>query len=190
MNLRGWLSDDHVSKSEGSLSLKPGVLPEVLPVLTFTADGQSTQVISVPLAALLRPSGRLCIVQFDRPQALVPRALPDRIVFGAMVVSAMLVTLDYSSGIVGLAQRSVAAADGSSAACALARSCRDVETFILESNTCHHPCSNRWFFKYDSTTLQCAATSVIPSSIFAAVVVLVTIELALALLNSNAGGIL
>jgi hypothetical protein len=190
MNLRGWLSDDHVSKSEGALTLKPGVHPEVLPVLTFTADGQSTRVISIPLAALLRPSGRLCVVQFDRPQSLIPRSVPDRIVFGAMVVSSMLVTLDYNSGLVGVAQRSVAAADSSSVACALPRSCRDVETFILESNSCHHPCSNRWFFKYDSATLECTATSVIPSTIFTVVVVLATIELALVLFNHNAGNIL
>lgn len=190
MNLGGWLSDDLVTKSEGALTLKPGVLPAALPVLTFTADGQSAKVISIPLAALLRPSGRLCIVQFDRPQALIPRSAPDRIVFGAMVVSAMLVTLDYNSGLVGVAQRSVAAAESSSAACAPARSCRAVETFVLESNKCKHPCSSRWFYKYDAATLECTATSVIPSTIFTVIVLLAAIEVALALFSSHAGTIL
>lgn len=189
--MKGWLSDDHVLKGDGTLTLKPGVHPAVLPVLTFTADGVSSQVISLPLAALVRPSGLLCIMQFEQPQqSLITTSIPNRIVFGSMVVSTMLLSLDYNNGLVGVTQRSVPAADSSSTACAAARTCRDVETFILERNTCHHPCSNRWFFKYDAAKLECSSTGAIPSTIFAVVVALVSIEMALAFVSSNAGAAL
>ncbi len=177
-------------KGDGTLTLKPGFHPEVLPVLTFTADGLSSQVISVPLAALVLPSGRLCIMQFEQPQLQPQSNLPNRIVFGAMVVSTMLLSLDHNNGLVGVTQRSVAAAGSSSIACNPARTCRDIETFILESNTCHHPCSNRWFFKYDAVKLECSSTGAIPSTIFAVVVGLVSIQFALALVSSNAGAAL
>jgi hypothetical protein len=188
--LKGWLSDDDVLKGEGTLTLKPGRNPQVLPVLTFTPDGLSARAISVPLAALLRPSGRLCVIQLERPSSIIQRVSTDRIVFGAMVVSTAIVTLNYNNGLVGFTQQDVAAAGSSSAACAAVRSCRDVETYISESNSCSHPCSSRWFFKYNAATLQCSATSVIPYTIVTMLVALVSLEVALAVVNSKAGTIL
>ncbi len=188
--MKGWLSDDDVAKGDGTLTLKPGRSPEVLPVLTFTPDGLSARAISVPLAALLRPSGRLCVIQFDRPSSIIQRASTDRIVFGAMVVSTAIVTLNYNNGLVGFTQRDVAAAGSSSAACAPVRSCRDVETYVSESNSCLHPCSSRWFFKYNAATLECTATSVIPYTIVTMLLALVSLEVALAVVNSKAGTIL
>ncbi len=174
-------------KGDGTLTLKPGLPPEVLPTLTFTSDGLSPRVITMPLAALLRPNGRLCIIQFVRQSSLLLSTAPDRIVFGAMVVSTALVTLNYNNGLVGFAQRDVPAAGSSSASCAAARSCRDVETYVSESNSCRHPCSSRWFYKYDAATLQCTATNVIPYSIFVIAAVLVSIEFALVMVNVKAG---
>jgi hypothetical protein len=184
--LKGWLSDEHVLKGDGALTLKPGLSPQVLPALTFTPDGLNTHIITMPLAALLRPSGRLCIVQFDRPSSILRSVAPERIVFGAMVVSTALVTLNYNNGLVGFLQRDVAAAGSSLAACAPARTCRDVETYVPESNTCRHPCAYRWFYKYDTATLQCTATSTITWAVFTIAAALVSIEFALAVVHSKA----
>jgi hypothetical protein len=165
-------------KKEGFLYVREDILPQRLPVLSFSINNvanNSSQDFQIPLSSLVLSNRRLCVEPLFAPTAI---KWPP-IIFGALVVANFHFSFDYQLRLSGLAPKWIQQVPFNTF-CAPAVVCWGQESFDESRNSCVSPyCSARLFFKFDPMERQCVMSIPLLSLLACLVILIVVSELLL-----------